>query len=118
MTILIVDDDPSWLKIASKVFSSLKFRVFAVSTYAEAMKAARAHRPDCIVLDCSMADGTPSGFCAALKTEEKLKAVPVVVVSGSQENGEGCGGDAFVLKGMPFSEITGAVDRLLKEKRI
>ena len=117
MTILIVDDDPSWLKIASRVFSSLKFRVLVASAYSEAMTTAQRHRPDCILLDCSMRDGTPSAFCAALKADAGLKDTPVVIVSGSQENGERCGGDAFVLKGVPFSEITAAVDRVLKEKR-
>jgi len=115
MTILIVDDDPGWIKILSRVLTSLKYQVCTASTWAAAREAAKLHRPDCILLDCSLEGGTAAGFCAALKTDAELEKIPVIVLSGSDEERTSCGSDWFILKGGHFSEITDAVAEVLKK---
>jgi CheY-like chemotaxis protein len=111
MTILIVDDDPGWIKILSRVLTSLQYQVCAASTWA----AAKLRRPDCILLDCSLEGGTAAGFCAALKADAELEKIPVIVLSGAEEERTSCGADRFILKGSHFSEITGAVAEVLKK---
>ena len=81
--VLIADDD----RILTQLLSSrLQAMGWAVDVALDAMQAVmftRQHAPDIIVLDIAMPGGTGRQALHSLKASSKLRAIPVVVLSGS-----------------------------------
>ena len=81
--VLIADDD----RILTHTLSSrLQAKGWAVDVALDAMQAVmftRQHAPDIIVLDIAMPGGTGRQALHSLKASSKLRAIPVVVLSGS-----------------------------------
>ncbi len=83
MNILIADDD----RVQTHMLSSrLKVKGFKVTVAYDAIQAwiaAIRTLPDAIILDIQMPGGTGFAVLKQLKSSEKTKQIPVVVVSGS-----------------------------------
>lgn len=81
--VLIADDD----RILTHLLSSrLQAKGWAVDVALDAMQAvmfARQQGPDIIVLDIAMPGGTGRQALHSLKASSKLRAIPVVALSGS-----------------------------------
>lgn len=118
MKILIADDDPVWVKIVSKFFSNKGHLVYSASNCSAALALAEIQCPDCVVLDCSLEDGSAAELCAAIKARKSLARAALIVVSGSEEERESCGADRFILKGTPLAGISDAMVDVLKSKKI
>lgn len=116
MIMLIADDDDVWVKIATRYFTELKYQVFSAYTWSGALALAERHVPKVILLDGSLPDGSPAGFCAAIRSDPKFNGTALILVSGSERSGEGCKADKFVLKGGYLSEIEAAIKEVLKAR--
>ncbi|OGR67155.1 MAG: hypothetical protein A2081_05010 [Elusimicrobia bacterium GWC2_61_19] len=116
MTILIVDDDDVWVKVVTRYFTELKYKVFSSYTWAGALALADQHVPRAILIDGSLPDGTSSGFCATLRANAKFDKTALIVVSGDDRAADCCKADKFVLKGGSLSEVEAAITEALKAK--
>ncbi|HBB67604.1 MAG TPA: hypothetical protein DCZ93_09980 [Elusimicrobia bacterium] len=115
--LLIVDDDPIWLKTAVRFFSFKGYRVYSADSCAAGLKLFVSNVPDCVLLDYNLIDGDAEVFCRKVRSGEKLLRTPVVVVSGEEmremQAYTVCQADAFVLKGS-FERITAVVEMVMR----
>lgn len=84
-TVLCVDDEPDALKLLSQTFQAAKYRVLLADGYEEAIQQARVHRPDLICLDIRMPGKDGYEIMKALGRDPVVAAIPVVVVSATDE---------------------------------
>ena len=82
-TILIVDDDPDMVRLLARTVRSIarRYQVWQASGGAEALVVMRERRPDAVLLDLLMPDIDGYMVLMAMREDDLLKDVPVVVVS-------------------------------------
>ena len=101
LTILVVDDDAGFRRVARRLLTRRGFDVVAdVATGAAAIEAVRGHRPDGVLLDVHLPDEDGLAVTRALTG---LSAPPVVVLTSSDAFWRSaafsaCGARAFVAK--------------------
>ena len=80
--VLVVDDDPDFVKVTSKVLEKAGHEVVSAGNGAKALKAMREDRPDVVLLDIMMSyilDGLD--VSREMAEDPKLKDVPVIMVT-------------------------------------
>ncbi len=81
--LVIADDDPMQLKLASYRLTRLGFEVEAVADGAAVLEALRRKMADAIVSDVMMPELDGFGLAMAVRQDPALKRVPVVLVTSS-----------------------------------
>ncbi|MFT3698086.1 MAG: response regulator [Kofleriaceae bacterium] len=79
--VMLVDDDALQLKLNAMILSSEGFEVVSVVDAGHALNEARASRPDLIVSDVLMGELDGFGLCRAVKEDEDLSGIPVLLLS-------------------------------------
>ncbi|MGB6876074.1 MAG: response regulator [Candidatus Acidiferrales bacterium] len=103
--VLLADDNADMRDYAERLLAG-QYEVTAVADGEAALKCAREHRPDLILSDIMMPGLDGFGLLRAVRAEESLKNVPVVLLSaraGEESRIEGldAGADNYLVK--PFS---------------
>jgi DNA-binding response OmpR family regulator len=80
-TILAVDDDPAVLQLMERVLQSRKYRVVTARGGREALTKVRETMPDLVVLDGMLPEVHGFEICRQLKTSERFRHIPVVMIS-------------------------------------
>ncbi len=118
MEVLLVDDEAVsvqvYAAIVRKTFSGA--RVHTAVDLPEALQIASGRAPDLVLLDLSLP--TASGIEALLRFRKSFPALPIVVVSGSEEKerAQAClaaGAAAYVTKANALSALAGAMQAAL-----
>jgi two-component system OmpR family response regulator len=79
LKILIVDDDPATLLVASMALQySGGFEVLLASSGTDALECARENHPDAILMDVVMHDLDGLSVLSKLRDEEKTGKIPVI----------------------------------------
>lgn len=79
--ILVVDDEPSWLKSVSLMLRKEGYQVKAVQSAAKALALLAKYRPDLIVSDLRMPDMNGFDLLEKIKHLPKNSSTPVVFFS-------------------------------------
>jgi CheY-like chemotaxis protein len=80
--VLVVDDDPDFVKVTSKVLEKAGHEVVSAANGAKALKAMREDRPEVVLLDIMMSyilDGLD--VSREMAEDPELKDVPVIMVT-------------------------------------
>lgn len=86
----------------------------------EGLTLCLSNRPDVVLLDIKMPDMDGYEVCNALKGNDLLKNIPVVMVTAAQNDKESrikaleCGADAFLTKPVDESELTAQIRAMLR----
>ena len=80
---IIADDDPLQLKLATFRLSRLGFDIETVGDGAGALAAARRKRPDIVVSDVMMPELDGFGLAMAMRQDPQLHAIPLLLVTSS-----------------------------------
>lgn len=80
-SILIVDDDPFFLRLYSQQFMSAGFIVHAAATAAEALSEAKRLKPKLMLLDLMLPDGDGLSVLKQLKRQKETAAIRIVLLS-------------------------------------
>jgi CheY-like chemotaxis protein len=80
-SVLVVDDDPAMRDLLQRFLRREQFHVTAAASGEEALRLARALRPDAITLDVLMPGMDGWAVLAALKADPALAAIPVVMLT-------------------------------------
>jgi formate transporter len=81
--ILLVDDDPDFVEITTRILSKEGYDVKSVGTGAEGLRAMRAQPPDLVLLDVMMTEPLEGiAVSRQMASDPDLKGIPVVMVSG------------------------------------
>ncbi len=104
--ILLVDDMRSFLDLEATFLSRAECRLLTASTGLEALRVARAEKPDLIVLDIEMPEMNGIQACRILKSDAVTASVPVIVLTSMQLEDEArrAGANHFLRK--PIDEPT------------
>lgn len=113
--LLLADDSATIQKVIDLTFADEGVRVIAVSSGREALEQLEEFAPDIVLADVHMP--SPGGYeiCEYVKTNEKLKHVPVMLLVGSFEpfdeaEARRVGADDILTK--PFQSIRRLIDRV------
>ncbi|MEK7232913.1 MAG: response regulator [Elusimicrobiota bacterium] len=101
--ILFVDDSKTFSAMMTSALSMGGYSVCACGTFAEVSPLAKSFKPDLIILDMVLPDGTGLGALKVLKADEATKAIPVVLLTAREDPAEigqvlSLGGLAHLLK--------------------
>jgi len=80
--VLVVDDDPDFVKVTSKVLEKAGYEVVSAANGAKALKAMRQDTPDVVLLDIMMSyilDGLD--VSREMAQDPALQEVPVIMVT-------------------------------------
>jgi len=83
VTILAVDDDPDALFILDRLLCRQGYRVKTATGGQAALAALEQSLVDVIVLDVMMPDLDGLQVCAALRQDERTRAIPVILLTAS-----------------------------------
>jgi response regulator RpfG family c-di-GMP phosphodiesterase len=117
MRILLVDDEPALRELLRATLESVDVTVDEAGSALEAEARIRRRRPDVIVLDLRMPGMSGTELCARLRADERLRAIPVVLLTGADDEevraAKAAGATTIIRK--PFSplELLAIVERML-----
>ncbi|TET32969.1 MAG: response regulator [Planctomycetota bacterium] len=81
-TILVVDDEPDTLEFLTTVLQDGGFATVSARDGNEALSQIDEKAPDLIALDISMPEKSGVAVYRALKQDERLKDIPVIIITG------------------------------------
>jgi len=84
--ILIVDDEPDIRTYLSTLLEDQGYATVPAKDGVEAMQQVEAEIPDLITLDISMPEKSGVKFFRDLKSDERWKKIPVIIVTGVSED--------------------------------
>jgi CheY-like chemotaxis protein len=121
--ILIVDDTPANLDLLCGMLRDRGYRVRVATSGPRALAAVRAERPDLLLLDVTMPGMSGYDVCRQLKSDEALRAIPVIFVSALDEvvdkvRAFEAGGADYVTKPFQFGEVLARIDNQLRIQRL
>jgi len=107
LDILIAEDSRTQADLLGFLLEQHGYRVTIAANGKQALEAAQAQKPTLIISDIVMPEMDGYELCKAIKSDEKLKDIPVILVttlSDSQDviRGLECGADNFIRK--PYDE--------------
>lgn len=116
--ILLVDDEPSIVKMVGKRLEVEGFAVQVAMDGQEALKAAQAQPPALIILDLMLPKLNGYEVCMVLKEDARFQKIPVIMFTAkAQEQDEklglACGADAYLRKPFKAQELLDQIKALL-----
>lgn len=104
--VLVADDEHNIRHILDFSLHAEGFDVIAVHSGEEAFEKAVTEGPDLIILDVMMPGQGGIATCKQLKSDERTRAIPVVMLTAmssaeDREKGAACGANDYITK--PFS---------------
>jgi DNA-binding response OmpR family regulator len=119
-TILAVDDDPSVLRMIEMLLQSKRYRVLTARAGREALAKVRESMPDLVILDGMLPEVHGFEICRQLKTSERFRHIPVVMVSAvhtgwrfAADVKQTYGADDYVEKPFEAADLLRRVEALL-----
>jgi DNA-binding response OmpR family regulator len=80
-TILAVDDDENVLRLMATILQARKYRILTAQAGREALAKVREAMPDLVILDGMLPEVHGFEICRQLKTSERFRHIPVIMVS-------------------------------------
>ena len=80
-TVLAVDDDEGILRVMEMMLQTKRYRVITARTGREALAKVRESMPDLVILDGMLPEVHGFEICRQLKTSERFRHIPVIMVS-------------------------------------
>jgi adenylate cyclase len=121
ITVLAVDDQPANLRLLEAVLTPRGYDVRTAGSGAEALDALAKEDVDLVLLDIVMPDMDGYQVCRAIRADERLAFLPVVMITASDKQERlaalEAGADDFVAKPFEKAELLARVASLARVKR-
>lgn len=113
--ILLVDDMRNFLDLERSFLQRADCKVFTASTGVEAIRVAKAEKPDLILLDIEMPEMNGIQACRILKADATTQAIPIIILTSMQMEDEArrAGAERFVRKPIDEPRFLEEVKRFL-----
>ncbi len=121
-TILIVDDD--WLnrELVEGLLNIAGYAVIQASSGKKALELLSKQLPDAVIMDVRMPDMNGYDLCIALRKNERLYTLPVIIVSAASSVDDvvqalDAGADDFISRDSLTQELATRINALLRRNR-
>ncbi|GAA2598643.1 response regulator [Winogradskya consettensis] len=115
--IVVAEDHEDILFVLRRALERAGHEVVTTTDGEEALEAVRKHLPDIVVTDVDMPKMTGLDLCRAIRADEGLRHIPVVLASGSMLPGDAraaeAGASATLLKPFLPAQLLACVASLL-----
>lgn len=120
-TILLVEDDVLAMETISGLLRSRNFKVDCALTGAQAIEKAK-NQPDLIILDRYLPDIEGLEVCRKIRTDKRLKSIPIVILTARDtiaEKIEGLyvGADDYITKPFDSEELLARLEATFRRSR-
>ncbi|GJL53795.1 MAG: hypothetical protein NPIRA02_09270 [Nitrospirales bacterium] len=120
--IMIVDDEPNFLRMLEFTLQSEGYEVVTAETGREGIEKIQAAQPHLAILDVSLPDISGIELCEHLRQDPKTVDIPVIMLSARSQTydkikGLRAGSDEYVTKPIDPEEIVARVEALLSRSR-
>jgi DNA-binding response OmpR family regulator len=108
--ILIVDDQPEVCEVLQRLFKAMGWESECLTDPKLVHGAARAGKPDVVLLDVMMPELDGFGVLRAIRSDPDIGTTPVVMYSAvndekTVDRALAAGADDYIVKGTPFKQI-------------
>jgi two-component system cell cycle response regulator DivK len=109
-TILIVEDNPTNLKLSTFLLESAEYTVLAATNGEAALTLAHEGRPDLILMDIQLPGMDGLQATALLKADESTRDIPVIALTalamkGDEERILAAGCDGYIAKPLDYKDF-------------
>lgn len=118
--ILLVEDDPNILRTNRRILEREGFFVLCASSLQEARMQLMQHKPDAIVLDIRLPDGSGLAFCEEIRSSTSAPVLFLTALDEKSEIIEGlvAGGNDYITKPYDVDEFLARVGAQLRLARM
>ena len=121
-TVLVADDEPNILLSIEFLMKREGHRVLVARDGHEALMRIRTERPDLVLLDVMMPGQTGFEVCQAVRADDALRAVRILMLTAKGREtdvskGLALGADAYMTKPFSTQDLAAEVRRLLATER-
>lgn len=118
--ILLVDDEPSIIKMVSKRLEVEGFEVMMAMDGQEALDKAHSEKPDLIILDLMLPKLNGYEVCSMLKQEAQYRAIPIMLFTAKaqdkdEKSGMMCGANAYLRKPFQAQQLLEQIRSLISK---
>ena len=114
--ILVVDDHDGILEVVKMTLEMAGYEVSVGGTRCECFRRIENNLPDLILLDVLLSGEDGRAICQRLKSDEKTRHIPVILLSahaGLRDAASGCGAEGFLAKPFRVTELREIVKKYL-----
>jgi len=117
--VLIIDDDPTVIKMLETRFKANGYEPLVASEAPIGLEMAMKTTPDIIILDVMMPIINGYNLCSILKSEEKTRKIPIMMLTSRSEEidktiGKKVGADVYITKPFLIDDLLVKMGELLK----
>jgi two-component system cell cycle response regulator DivK len=117
-TVLVVEDNELNMKLFHALLEVHGYNILQTKDGMDALRIAREHRPDLIVMDIQLPEVSGLEVTKLIKEDENLKSIPVIAVTafamtGDKEKILGGGCAAYIAKPISVTDFLETVQRFL-----
>ncbi len=117
--ILVVEDQAATADLILEVLAGENYEAQAVDTLAKARSRLKKQPPELLLLDRTMPDGDGVDLLAEIRDDEKLAALPVIILTAKKEvadkvAGLRVGADDYIAKPFNTEELVARVAAILR----
>lgn len=115
--ILVVDDNPDILESVKLLLEFEDYQVQTLTKGSDIFKLEQKDYPDIILLDMWLSGEDGRDICRSLKSHEKMRHIPVMIISAShglEQTSYDAGADAFVSKPFDINEVLAKISEFVK----
>ena len=116
--VLIVEDNDLNMKLFNDLLEAHGYRTLQTKDGVEALRMARQHRPDLILMDIQLPEVSGLEVTKWLKEDDDLRSIPVIAVTafamkGDEEKIREGGCEAYIAKPISVASFMRTVERFL-----
>jgi two-component system, cell cycle response regulator DivK len=116
--VLIVEDNDLNMKLFNDLLEAHGYHTLQTRDGVEALKIAREHRPDLILMDIQLPEISGLEVTKWLKEDDELRSIPVIAVTafamkGDEEKIRSGGCEAYIAKPISVASFLRTVERFL-----
>lgn len=120
--ILIVEDENCLLKLECILLTSKGYDVKGVTGGEEALGVIKDYRPDLVLLDVIMPGMDGFEVCHRIKTDEKTRHIPVIMLTAKRrpqdiQKGLEAGAVSYITKPFKSSTVIETIQKCLQDSR-
>ena len=117
-TVLIVEDNELNMKLFNDLLEAHGYRTIQTRDGNEALKLAREHRPDLILMDIQLPEISGLEVTKWIKEDDNLRSIPIIAVTafamkGDEEKIRDGGCEGYIAKPISVANFLQTVERFL-----